>query len=253
MIKEYGKIGKEFRLIRGLSAEMTKKEISKLRQIPGIRVYEDKRVHALLDDSVPMISADNVHSEGINGSGVHVCIVDTGVDDSHPALNQLVAETDIVNNDSDATDDNGHGTHVAGIIASQDSTYKGVAPGASLMAAKVLDSSGSGHETDVIAGIEWCINHSADVITLSLGADYSGNCDTEPLGEAVNNAVSQGIVVTVAAGNDGSDVDLPACASGPIAVGAVDKSGNVPYWSSRGPELDIVAPGVDIYSTVITI
>lgn len=260
LVKEYGKIGKEFRLIRGLSAEMTDKEISKLQKISGIRVYKDKMVHALLDDSVPMISADKVHSEGITGSNVLVCVVDTGIDDSHSALNPLVAEIDIVNNDSDATDDNGHGTHVAGIIASQNSIYKGVAPGVSLMAAKVLDSSGSGYESWVISGIEWCIKgpdgidntgDEADIITLSLGTDYSGNCDTEPLGEAVNNAVNQGIVVTVAAGNDGKNVDLPACASGPIAVGAVDKSRNVPYWSSRGSELDIVAPGADIISTYI--
>lgn len=251
VIKKYGKIKKEFNLIRGLSADMTDEEISVLEGIIGVRVFEDRIVHAVLDDSVPMISANLVHSAGVTGSSVVVCVVDTGVDDSHPALPSLIVEIDYVNNDLDATDDNGHGTHVAGIVASQDAMYRGVAPGASLMAAKVLDSTGSGTESWVIAGIDWCVTNNADVITLSLGADYSGDCDTEAMGMAVNNAVAQGVVVTAAAGNGGRDVILPACASGPIAVAVVDKSNVLPWWSSRGLEVDITAPGVSIYSTYL--
>ncbi len=252
VIRGYGVIKKEFKLIKGLSADMTDDEITELQKIPGVRVFEDRIVHAVLDDSVPMISADQVHSAGVDGSGVRVCVVDSGVDDNHPALNPLVAEVDYVNSDDpDATDDNGHGTHVAGIVASQDAMYKGVAPGASLMAAKVLDSTGSGMESWVIAGIDWCVANNADVITLSLGMDYSGDCDTEAMGLAVNNAVARGVVVTAAAGNGGRDVILPACASGPIAVAVVDKSNVLPWWSSRGLEVDITAPGVSIYSTYL--
>ncbi|MEK6835717.1 MAG: S8 family serine peptidase, partial [Nanoarchaeota archaeon] len=129
-----------------------------------VAVFEDMVVHTFLANSVPQIRANQVHSAGVTGSGVKVCIVDTGVDDTHPALNPLVAEHDFVNNDPDATDDHGHGTHVAGIVASTDATYKGVAYGSSLMAAKVLDATGSGFSSDVIAGIDWCVANGAKII-----------------------------------------------------------------------------------------
>lgn len=245
------KLTHKYKIINAVAGTLPREKLKLLRKTRGIRVYRDLKVHALLDESVPLVEADKLHAKGVNGSGIRVCVVDTGVDDGHPALNQLIAEWDFVNQDDDASDDNGHGTHIAGIIASTDELYTGVAPGVSLMAAKVLDAYGSGYESDVIAGIEWCVENGANVISLSLGAIYYGNCDKEPLGEAVNRASEGGVVVVAAAGNNGRRVELPACASGSIAVGAVDKDKNVPYWSSRGHELDLVAPGVDITSTKV--
>ncbi|MDI6826206.1 MAG: S8 family serine peptidase [Candidatus Aenigmarchaeota archaeon] len=250
-----GEIENRFHIIPAISAKISAKEIRKLSESKEIKkVYLNKKVHILLDDSVSMIKADKVHSEGIDGTGVKVCIVDTGVDDSHPYLKRLIAEYDFVNNDSDATDDNGHGTHIGGIIASQHPTYKGVAPGSSLIAAKVLDASGSGNYNDVMAGIEWCVDNGANVISLSLGGErtYTGNCDDDILAILVNNVVADGVIVSVAAGNSGKyGISSPACASKAIAVGAVDKNKRVIGWSSKGSELDIVAPGVDIYSTYL--
>ena len=94
----------------------------------------------------------------------------------------MIKQYDFVNDDYNATDDNGHGTHVAGIISSNDPTFGGVAPGSSLMAAKVLDDTGAGWSSDVISGIEWCITNGADIISMSLGAGaFTTTCDSEPL------------------------------------------------------------------------
>ncbi|HLC47488.1 MAG TPA: S8 family serine peptidase, partial [Candidatus Norongarragalinales archaeon] len=241
--------------IPGVAAELTPQEIEKLKTNNKVQaIFEDERVYATLSQSVPKIRADQVHASGGTGAGVKVCIVDTGVDDSHPAISALVAEYDFVNGDADAMDDNGHGTHVSGIVASTDSAYKGVAPGASLMAAKVLDSAGSGWTSDVISGIEWCVSNGADIISMSLGAGaYTGTCDSLAISQASNNAADQGVVVLAATGNNGyiNAVSAPSCASKVIAVGAVDKNdGRTPY-SNEGPQLDLVAPGSNIVSTYL--
>src|SRR3989344_3540996 len=249
------RIKHRFKILKAVAAEIDPSEIGKIMLDKNVEsVVEDMRVHAFLKDSGPQIHADQVHAAGVDGTGVRVCIVDTGIDDSHPALNPLVAEIDLVNNDTDATDDHGHGTHVAGIVASNDLTYKGVAFGASLMAAKVLDSSGSGWSSDVIAGIEWCVENGADIVSMSLGGDvFVGPCDSDPTAIASNNAVDQGVVVFAASGNEGylNAIASPACGSKVIAVGAVDKNeGRTPY-SNEGPELDLVTPGTSITSTFL--
>jgi hypothetical protein len=239
-------------IVRGKVARLTEDDASRL-QNAGAMVFKDYEVRALLDVSVPLISADDVWLKGIDGTGTRVCIIDTGVDDSHHDLKPLVAEYDFANGDGDATDDHGHGTHVAGIIASQDPKYKGVAPGASLMAAKVLDASGSGTASDVMLGIEWCVENGADIISMSLGGGlFTWTCDDDPIAQAVNSAVDRGVTVVVAAGNEGySGMTSPGCASKAITVGAIDKNKIVPVWSSKGNELDIVAPGVSIVSTYL--
>ena len=242
-----------FSSIPAIAVTLPSIAIPNLMQEAGIEnVFEDMQVSVQLANSVPQIGADLVHAEGADGSGVRVCIVDTGVDDSHPALQPLAAERDFANGDNDATDDNGHGTHVAGIIASQDSTWKGVAPGATLLAAKVLSDVGNGYASDVIAGIEWCVQQGANVINMSLGGGtYATACDSEPIAQASNAAVAQGVTVFAASGNSGREdrIAAPACASSVIAVGAVNASDEHESFSNGGTELDIVAPGTSINST----
>lgn len=250
--EEGAKVSRNYKIIPGFSAKVSKAGVKNIAKLSSVgKIYLNKPVRALLDESVPMIKADKVWAKGITGAGVKVCMVDTGVDYNHPALQgKVIAQIDTINGDLDAMDDNGHGTWTAGAVASNDATYKGVAPGASLLVAKVLDAGGGGTYDSVIAGIDWCVGEGADVVSLSLGGGtYAGTCDEDALAIAVNNAVAQGVVASVAAGNEGIDgIAIPACASQAIAVGAVDKSGYVSWWSSEGPEMDILAPGVEITS-----
>jgi len=167
--EKFVKIKKKYKIIPAVAAFVDQKWIADIKSKKNvIGVFDDMTVHSMLDGSVSQINANLVHSSGNTGSGVPVCIVDTGVEDKHKNLNSLVVEYDFVNGDNNAYDNNGHGTHVAGIVASTHSTYGGVAYGATLMAAKVLDGSGSGWFTDVISGIEWCVDNGAKVISMSL-------------------------------------------------------------------------------------
>lgn len=252
LTKQGASIQKRFSEMRAVVAHVDAAKVKDIQLDPNVeRIVEDQIVRTMLDTSIPQIGANSIHASGVVGQGVRVCIVDTGVDDSHPGLNPLVAQHDFVNNDSDATDDEGHGTHVAGIVASKDAIFRGVASGASLMAAKVLDSNGDGFVSDVIDGINWCVANNADVINLSLGGGLFGStCDSNLDAMAVNNAVAAGVVVAVASGNDGTlnAVSSPACASGAIAVGAIDDLDGRTAFSNEGPQLDVVAPGAPITS-----
>lgn len=251
-------IKKQYHLIPGIAATITSEQLDELKLKENISgVFEDTKVTTFLDDSVSQINADQIiPSDGSQrGQGINVCILDTGIDDSHPNINQLFNEVDFVNNDPDAIDDRGHGTHVAGIVASTHLTFEGIAPGVTLMAAKVLDSNGSGYFSDVISGIEWCVDNDADIISMSLGGGlYSNVCDEQPSAIASNNAVKDGVVVIAASGNDSSSnqISQPACATDVIAVGAVNKSDDIASFSNKGHLVDVVAPGVSITSTVPT-
>jgi len=213
-----------------------------------------------LDESTAQISAPEVWNVGYDGSGVTVAVIDTGIDASHPDLKgKVIGWKDFVNNKTTPYDDNGHGTHVAGIIAStgaaSDGKYKGVAPGAKLVGVKVLSAEGSGSVSTIIAGVDWVIQHkdkyNIKVINLSLGGSESSD-GTDALSQEVDKAWEDGIVVCVAAGNSGPDtytIGSPAAAPDVITVGAVDKNDVITSFSSRGPTADgrlkpeVVAPG----------
>jgi subtilisin family serine protease len=219
----------------------------------------ESRVFHIVDfESDQQIQADLVWSDGVDGTGVNVVILDTGIDADHVELSDsVIGQKDFVNNDNVAEDDHGHGTHVAGIITANginiiDGNYAtGVSPGAGVYMLKVCDGSGSCYEDDMIAAMEYAVNTlDAKVMSISIGGgNFGSHCDSDSLAAKVNWVVDNGIIVMIAAGNDGRGVSSPACASKAVAVGAVDKSGVVPYWSNRGSALDIVAPGVDILST----
>ncbi|TFH46148.1 MAG: hypothetical protein E4G94_03055 [ANME-2 cluster archaeon] len=204
------------------------------------------------------INADDVWNSdpGFDGSGITIAILDTGVDATHYELTDSVLLTKNFVGGSNL-DSDGHGTHVSGIVTSDgDFTYggagntKGVAPGSDIIVGKVCGLFGC-RESSIMKGIEWAVAEGADVISMSLagGNYYGSDCDGDPLAAKVNWAVEQGVVTVVAAGNDGAGVSSPACASGAIAVGAVDSNDVKASWSNYGSALDIVAPGVDIFST----
>lgn len=192
------------------------------------------------------------------GAGVVVAVVDTGVRADHPDLGgRVLPGRDLVDPGTAATDQNGHGTHVAGIIAARAGNRRGIAglaPSARILPVRVLDRRGAGDTAAVARGIVWAVDRGADVINLSLG---SARPDTATR-EAVAYAVSRGVVVVAAAGNDGCNVLLGSPASYPasypdvIGVAAVDRRGVTAPYSSCGSWVDVAAPGSAVLSTMIS-
>ncbi|HEV8595780.1 MAG TPA: S8 family serine peptidase [Thermoplasmata archaeon] len=212
-----------------------------------------------------MTQVTDLQARGLNGGGVTVCLVDSGIDTANAELTgvDLVAWRDFVNNRPQPYDDQGHGTAMAGIIFAR-GRLTGVAKSASLVAVKAITSAGSGTDSDIAAAIDFCTVQAADVISLSLGGEahpFLGSLTDS----AADRALDAGIFVVAAAGNDGladdGDVESPASVTRVIAVGAVDREGVIAPFSSLGdnsacsppfPSCDpnekpeIIAPGVEI-------
>ena len=223
------------------------------------RVWLDQRLTAAeLDQNLRQIGAPEVWDAGLDGSGVDVAVLDTGVDRAHPDLaGQVVAEADFTADGSPA-DENGHGTHVASVLAGTGAAAAGarhgVAPGARLLSGKVLDAAGTGYASWAIAGMEWAVERGADIVNLSLGGRASGD---DPVSLAVDAlSAEHGTLFVVAAGNVGptiGSVGSPGVAESALTVGAARADGGTYRGSSRGPTAgtyrakpDLLAPGVDI-------
>lgn len=233
--------------------------VETLAKLPGVRrVDEDVEVKILgkatpqpaevLPWGVDRIEADLVWPLGNTGEPVKVGIIDTGISEKHPDLiANLKGGVNTINPRKSWNDDNGHGSHVAGIVAAVDNDIGviGVGPAIDLYAIKVLNANGSGYLSDVIEGIQWAVANKMQVINMSLGTDS----DIQSFHDAVTAAKNAGIVVVAAAGNSGGAVSYPAAYPEVIAVSAIDQNNQLASWSSRGPEVDLAAPGVSIYST----
>ncbi|KKZ71721.1 S8 family serine peptidase [Streptomyces showdoensis] len=247
-------------LVNAVAMTVPASETARLAALPGvIAVRPDTRIQVRTDVSVPLTGAPEVWKRedpsGVKatGKGTVVAVLDSGVDYGHLDLgggfgkgHKVVGGFDFANGDADPMDDNGHGTHVAGIIAGRAAGRGGVtgmAPDARLLAYKVVGADGSGYTSDIIAGIEAAADPAnpdrADVINMSLGGPGDG---TDPLGRAATAAVRAGVVVVAAAGNEGpgsGTVNSPASADGVIAVGASTSGVRMPsaYLAGREPEL----------------
>ncbi|HEX6354610.1 S8 family serine peptidase [Actinophytocola sp.] len=226
------------------------------------RIWLDGKRKAVLDHSVPQIGAPAAWQAGYTGAGVTVAVIDTGVDQTHPDL----ADREIAEENFSGADDNvdhfGHGTHVASIVAGTGAKsggkYRGVAAGASILDAKVLDDSGFGLDSWIIAGMEWAAKEGADIANLSLGGTDTPGID--PLEAAVNSLSAEyGTLFVIAAGNSFRDgtIGSPGSADAALTVGAVDRDDNLAVFSSRGPRVgdgaikpDVTAPGVDIVAAL---
>lgn len=185
-----------------------------------------------------------------------VAVIDTGVNGTHPDLQgRTVAGYNAITKvgiaAGAASDDNGHGSMVSGIIAAGTNNGEGIAGvawNAKVMPVKVLNSTGDGADSDVVEGISWAVSHGAKILNLSI----AGDADSPLLHDAVSNAVANGAVVVVAAGNSGDDVpQYPAAYPEVVAVAATDTSGALTDFSSYGPWVDVAAPGFGIVSTGI--
>lgn len=182
------------------------------------------------------------------GQGVKVGIIDTGMDYNHPDLKANYAGGyNAVEPAKTPLDDNGHGTHVSGIIGAVNdgAGVVGVAPGVSLYAVKVLNAQGSGAYSGIIDGIQWAVNNKMNVVNMSLG----GPSGSAALQKAVEAAYKAGVTLVMAAGNDSGPVNYPAKYTQAIAVAASDSADRIASFSSRGPEIAFIAPGVAVNST----
>lgn len=257
-----GRLKNWFRFVNGLAVDADVDELKELISNPNVAlVYPDYTAYALDELSgswgVAKIGAGLCHEAGITGRGIKVAIPDTG-QANHPDLPpykgwDFTAWTSPggEDGDDDPEDDNGHGTHCIGIIGARANGFGvvGVAPDSDLYALKVLNRFGSGSHSDIIQSFEWCVEHQMQVVSCSFGSR-----GYDPLmEEVVNMLYAQGAVIVAAAGNDGTlyAVNFPAAFSSVIAVGAVGKDGSRASFSTVGPEVEIVAPGVDVLSTFL--
>ena len=180
---------------------------------------------------------------------VRVGIMDTGIHLQHADLkDNIKGGINVTGNSNDYSDDNGHGTHVAGIVGAlnNDIGIVGVMPKVDLYAVKVFNSAGEGSLSDIIRGLQWCINNKIKLVNMSFGSAT----DNATFREVFKNAEKAGVIMVVAAGNDGNDkIQFPAKYPETIAVSSLNEMNNISSFSSYGPEVNIIAPGEDIFST----
>jgi len=277
----------------GIAGMVAKSGFEKLLADSNVdQIFVDRPVELYLSESRPLVKANDVESLGVAGNGMTVCVVDTGINYTHQYLGgcfgpgcKVVMGYDFCNGegcagapDPDPMDEDGHGTHVAGIVASAHSALRGMAPSANLAALKVLNNNGQGTSSAVAAGIDFCVNYAGSfnvrVVTMSLGdrGQYtSSNCPAT-YNPAIENARNAGIFVDAASGNEGyvSGISYPACAPGVTSVGAVydadvgsqtwqyvpctdliTGTDNITCFTNRASNLDLLAPGSIITSTGI--
>ena len=298
-----GTITRDLPIINAIAVTVNAEALEALAgQASVLKVDPDLTVQAVIDQSVDYIHAPQAWAlqdqtgSALTGKGIHIAIIDTGVDYTHPDLGgcfgqgcKVVGGWDFVNNNADPVDDHGHGTHVAATAAGKGAVngtqLYGVAPDASIVAYKVLNSTGAGYSSDIIAATNRAVDPNSDgdpsdhvdVISMSLGAVcyggyYLGCGPADEMSVAVDNASAVGVVSAIAAGNSGpnpSTIGTPGTAATAITVAAAcaphgsllpNYCGTNPIasFSSRGPVIynginhakpDIAAPGVMICAT----
>ncbi len=254
-----GETKKEISGINAVTATIPETAINALQNNPKVRyIEEDKYVQLVSEQPIPWgvdrIDAEKVWSSN-TGSDIYIAIVDTGIDYDHPDLAaNCIDGASFVDYTDDPMDDNGHGTHCAGIAAAVNNTIGvvGVAPDAKLIAAKVLDYNGGAYLSWIADGIVWAADNGADVISLSIGY----NKPVKSWKDACDYAYyTKGVVVVAAAGNSGNppgkgnNVEYPGRYDSTIAVAATTTDDQRAWFSSTGPAVELAAPGVSIYST----
>ncbi|UCG03247.1 MAG: S8 family serine peptidase [Candidatus Heimdallarchaeota archaeon] len=237
-----------------------------IKVLPSIEQFQSQiKSEQQISGYIPpseIINATRLWNHGIDGTNVTIAIIDSGISSNlpnHDFSGRIVYEESFIENEEDPQDFHGHGTHVAGIAAGA-GLYKGIAYNANLLNLKAADMAGQSTQDVMLAAIDEAIHQEVDVISISIGFGRSSPWGSgDELTLAVDKAVDAGIVVVVAAGNEGSDDKLasigsPASSKKVITVGATNGSSNVASYSSRGPSYDykvdpdVVAPGTQIYA-----
>ena len=277
-----GSVTHRYSIIPGFSATAPEAALAGLRRNPNVASIERDGTIVALDHGaqtgdleyenawgVEHIGSYRVHQAGIRGDGVDVAVIDTGIDYIHDipdALEPPVVDPefngtyqggwDFVNNDPDPMDDNGHGTHVAGILAADHNGYLvvGVAPKVRLWGLKVLGTNGTGDYSGLIAALDWAATHGIEVVNISLG----GHDVSAALASAVQSAYALGVTIVAASGNTvtfsellfGCPVVYPAAYPEAIAVSFTGTNDQLTGYSCTGPQVDLAAPGNQIFSPV---
>jgi len=268
------KIRRTFEVLPGFTATVAPSALARLAADPDVvRIDLDAEGGGALATSVPQIEADLVQARGITGQGTVVAVLDTGVDSDHPDLaDALVHEecfcsgsccpdgTSRQSGPGSAESQHEHGVHVSGILLSRGRvSAPGVAPGAKLVAVRVLNDRNRGSLTDWIAGLDWIAANRRDVrvVNMSLVSDalFEGDCDESDalnglFAEAIDLLYEQGTLVFVAAGNNARSDRLtsPACIRNAVSVSSVTANDEIAFVGNSGPNLDLLAPGVGIVS-----
>ena len=275
------RIRDRFSLVSAVAIEVPERAAAAIRRQPGVTVVEpDGRIVALDHGpntgdheyenawGVEHIGARVAHQAGVTGDGVKVAVIDTGIDYVHddPDDNPYVVDPeflsnyrggiDIFNGDADPMDDNGHGTHVAGILAAEKNGYlvAGVAPGVDLYAVKILNAAGEGDYSHLIAGLEWAVANDMDVVNMSVG----GHEVSQTLADAVAAAHAAGVTMVAASGNIvdliemflGCPVVYPAAYPQVLSTTFTNPNDALTGFSCTGPEVDFASPGDGIFSPV---
>ena len=263
---------------RTIFGYITEEGFDELLNNPNIKsIYLEKYVPVLLSESAPLINVTYVWNNlNYTGDGQTICIVDTGIDYTHPDLgnctqsqflagncNKVPGGYDyVLINDEDPMDTQGHGTHVAGIVASQNETYKGIAPDAKIVAVRScmtiplieLTVCLSGN---IKKGLQWCYNNRTtfdiSVVSMSVGGGKygPGNCTEDWADSEINDLYNVGIPTIIASGNNGytDGIAYPACSPNAISVGSTKKSDTISSFTNRASNLDLLAPGGTLPNT----
>lgn len=268
VLSDYGgEVYVEFDIIDAVGASLPEQAVEALLESPAVEYVEpDQEVYAMeqvVEQStgqdvpwgVDRVFGDEVYPFGTwnttTGANIGVAVLDTGIDEEHEDLPTLSGGTTTVDSTHWGSDVDGHGTHVAGTIAALDNEIGvvGVSPGVDLYAVKVLDDFGSGYESDVIKGIEWAVSSNIPIINMSLG----GPGASDAFRDACNAAYDEGHLLVAAAGNEKEgvvEVTYPARYESVIAVAASNEEDELADFSLTGPEVELIAPGHWVMSTL---
>ena len=245
--------------LKGFAGRLSAVELERLKNDPNVAYVEPDRPVEAFDKTASFAQVlpwgvDRIDAElnANKGTGVGVAIIDTGIDLTHPDLAHVVAGANFIRTGRPPVDDNGHGTHVAGIVAAADNGfgYIGVAPDATVIAVKVLNRNGSGTISGVNAGIDWvAANHTAyniEVANMSLG----GSGFSQSMHDAIQAATDAGVTFVVAAGNSSANAAnfSPAGFNNVVTVSALNQNGTFASYSNWGSAIDLIAPGTSIPS-----
>ncbi len=267
-------IKKHFPSVYSCSAVLTPAALEKLLDsTPSIKkIYMDREIHTLLNVARGAVRATASAVTELTGKGITIAVIDTGIYEHQDLAGRIKAFKDVTSSKTAPYDDNGHGTHCAGDAAgngaASNGKYKGLAPEAELVGVKVLTKTGSGSLSGVMEGVQWCIDnkdrYNINIITMSLGSSAVTSASDDPMVKIVEKAWDLGMVVVVAAGNEGPDeksISSPGISPKVITVGAMDDKDTVSRvddqiaaFSSRGPTVDglvkpdVLSPGVNIIS-----